>query len=64
MPNPTHDEILAALPKKYRDMVDQSTAQGHDLDKAIIFALSAMAVMHPGLFKAMQRKLERKKVSK
>jgi hypothetical protein len=60
MPNPTHDEILAALPKKYRDMVDKGTAKGHDLDKAIIFALSAMATMQPQLFKALQKKLEKK----
>jgi hypothetical protein len=60
MPNPTHDEILAELPQKYRDMVDKSTAKGVDLDKAIIFALSAMATMHPGLYKALQKKIEKK----
>lgn len=61
MPNPTHDEILAILPAKYRALVDKGTAKGQDLDKAIIYALSAMAIMQPELFKAIQRKLEKKK---
>ncbi len=60
MPNPTHDQILAELPKPYRDMIDQATAEGNDLDRAIIGALAILASQNPKLFKQIQNKLERK----
>lgn len=60
MPNPTHEEILKELPERYRNLVDQGTARGQDLDKAIIGALAVMAKQHPRLFKKIQNKLERK----
>lgn len=60
MPNPTHDEILAEMPKPYRDMIDKATAAGNDLDRAIIGALAIMAASNPKLFKQIQNKIERK----
>jgi hypothetical protein len=60
MPNPTHDEILAELPKPYRDIVDKSTARGNSLDQSIIAALALLAVRDPKTFKRIQNKLERK----
>jgi hypothetical protein len=61
MPNPTHDKILAELPKAYRDMVDKSTARGFSLDQSIVAALALLAVRAPKIYKQIQNKLERKK---
>lgn len=57
---PTHDEIIAELPKQYRDLVDKSTARGFSLDQSIVAVLALLAVRAPKIYKRIQNKLERK----
>jgi hypothetical protein len=59
MVNPTHDEILAELPKPYRDLVDLSTARGNSLDQSLVAVLALLAVRQPKIYKKIQNKLER-----